>query len=347
MKNKPIQRGRISLLVAVLILQLMATPLSTKAQTDNQNQSDLSINTSCITEWDTFISSTISISDFNEYWKDIFIRYNRNTCYYMDIDSILRRIDTTRSQLRVAILGCKDDQVNLLKIEYYKLEIELDYLRNFVSFADKNGRLIPEEKVYSQLKEKYVDKKLLFTEEEFKKIFDKYKSKYKSRLASSYSKCQDASIQMLIKKWDHLVNTIKGMGADAKSLKEDFDNAINLPATGMKNFINNLKESGIEFVSRIKNTQELFNDLAKKTGSSPSLDTLQLASSQADQEHKAALEKATLTAKYKALYKYGGDSLANTYEKLLSDLNKTIEDSYKPLDSLKQCSKQSADKQCK
>jgi len=327
-------------LATVIILQLTNNPSLATAQ------SSVSINTSCFTEWDTFISSTISIRGFKEYWKDILVRYNRNTCYYMDIENVLKQIDTTRSQLRTAILGCDDEQVKPLKAKYYELETELEYLRSFVSFADKKGKLISEEKVYKEMKKIYVDDKLIFTEEDFKKLFDRYKIKYKSKLSSVYSKCQDASIKKLVDKWDQLVKSVKSMEADVKSIKADFDKAINTPPTGTKQFINNLRQLRLDSIPPIKTPTEIFNQTIKDSGSEPTIDQLQIAVSKTEQEYNQTIKKTSLTAEYEALYKHGGDSVASSYEKVLIDLNKIIESTYKPLEDLKQCAKKSADRQC-
>ena len=340
MKNKITQKGKLIVLVFALVLGLTSLPSTASAQTN------LSINTSCFTEWDTFISSTIGITDFKEYWKDIFKRYNQNTCYYTDINQLLKQIDTTRSQLRTAILGCKDQQVKPLKIKYYELEIELKYLRNFVSFADKKGNLISEEKVYKDLKTTYVDNKVIFTEEEFKKLFDKYKNKYKSRLSSTYANCQDISIKRLVDRWNKLVETVKGTQASGKSIKEDFDKAINAPPTGTRGFIGDLKTFKLESIAPIKTPTEILNEKTKETGSQPTIDQLQISISETSQMYSAKIQQTSLTAEYEALYKNSGDSLATSYEKILVNLNKAIEDSYKPLEDLKQCAKKSADRQC-
>lgn len=339
MKNRIIQKGK-SIIIALVIIMQVGLINTASAQTS------VSINTSCFTEWDTFISSTISINGFKEYWKDILVRYNQNTCYYMDIDTVLKQIDTARSNLREAILGCKDDQVNKLKPKYYELEIELDYLRTFVSFSDKKGKLISEEKVYKELKKKYVDDKLLYTEDDFKKIYDRYKTKYQSRLNSTYAKCEDASLKKLVDKWNQLVKTVKGIGADAKKIKEDFDKAINLPPTNTKNFIGDLKQLRLDSIPPIQTPTEIFNETTRTTGNEPTLDQLQISISQTGQEYNSTIQKTSLTAEYEALYKNSGDSVADAYEKILIDMNKTIEDTYKPLEELKQCAKKSTDRQC-
>lgn len=340
MKQKIIQTGKSIIITLTGAIYIFVSIISASAQTT------LSVNTSCFTEWDTFISSTLSLSEFKEYWKDILVRYNQNTCYYMDIEAVLKQIDTTRSNLRQAILACNDEQVAPLKVKYYELEIELDYLRTFISFSDKKGTLISEEKVYKTLKKKYVDEKLLYTEEDFKKLYDKYKSKYQSRLSSTYKNCTDASLKKLIDRWNKLVDTVKGIGADAKSVKEDFDKAINTPPTGMRNFINNLEKFRLDSIPPIKTPTEIFNEYSKETGGEPTIDQLQISVSKTSQEYNSTVEKTSLTAKYEALYKHGGDSIAESYEKILKDMNKLIEDTYKPLEELKQCAKKSADRQC-
>jgi predicted DNA-binding protein (UPF0278 family) len=344
MKDNYLQKGKHTILALVMMLQVASSTGIAYAQ---GTEVEISINTSCFTEWDTFISSTISISEFKEYWKDILVRYNQNTCYYMDIENVLKQIDSTRSQLRQAILGCNDKQVVLLKPKYYELEIELEYLRTFVSFADKKGKLVSEEKVYKEMKQTYVDDKVLYPEDEFKKLFEKYKQKYQSKLGSIYAKCEDASLKQLVDKWKKLVNTVKGMQADVKSVKADFDKAINTPPTGMKQFINNLKQYRLDSIPPIKTPTEIFNESTKNSGSQPTIDQLQVSVVQTSQEYNKTIQKTSLTAEYEALYKHGGDSVAEAYEKILVDMNKLIESTYKPLEDLKQCAKKSGDRQCK
>ncbi len=309
-------------------------------------ETTISLNTSCFTEWDTFISSTISVDEFLEYWTDILIRYNRNTCYYMDIQYVLKQIDTTRSALRKAILACDDDQVGPLKTRFYELKLELDYLRLFVSFADKGGRLISEEKVYKQLKEKYVDTGLDFTKEEFDILFDRYQTKYKGNFSSIYQRCSDGSIKQLVDRWDKLVETLKSMQASSKAVKADFDRAINKPPQGMQNFIKNLEQAQKESIEAQKNPEEIFNQTTQETGTEPTIDQLTVAIEENKQDYQEKIQQASLTAKYEALYKHGGDSLAESYEKVLKDLDKIVKDSYKPLEDLKRCAKESADRQC-
>ncbi len=342
MKNKTLQKG-LSVIIWIIVLLPMQANF---AAAQSESEIEISIETTCFDEWDTFISSTLSITEFKEYWKDILARYNQNVCYYMDIETVLKQIDTTRSQLRTAILGCKTQQVIPLKKKYYELEMEVTYLRNFVSFSDKKGKLISEEKVYKELKATYVDKNPIFTDEEFKNLFNKYKSKYQSRLLSTYSKCQDASIKKLVDKWNQLVETVKGIQADAKSIKEDFDKAINTPPTATRGFITDLQNFRLESIAPIKNPTEIFNDTVKKTGAEPTLDQLQVSVTQTTQEYSQTVQRASLVAEYEALYKHGGDSMAASYEKILIEFNKVIEDTYKPLEDLKQCAKKSADRQC-
>lgn len=332
--------------IGIIGIVLIMSIASSTVDSVHAQDTTVSLNTSCFTEWDTFVSSTISVNEFLEYWTDILVRYNRNTCYYMDIQHVLKQIDTTRSALRKAILACNDEQAGPLKTRFYELQLELDYLRSFVSFADKNGRLIPEEKVYKQLKEKYVDTGLDFTEEEFNVLLDRYKTKYIGNVSSIYKRCSDGSIQQLIDRWDKLVETLKSMQADAKAVKEDFDRAVNKPPQGMKNFIKNLEQARKESIEAQKNPEEIFNETMQETGTEPTIDQLTVSINKNKQEYQKTIQQASLTAEYEALYKHGGDSLAESYEKVLTELNTIIKDSYKPLEDLKQCAKQSADRQC-
>ena len=81
--------------IGILLIVSVITPGIAPVQA--QESPAVSLNTSCFTEWDTFVSSTISVDEFLEYWTDILVRYNQNTCYYMDIQHVLKQIDTTRS----------------------------------------------------------------------------------------------------------------------------------------------------------------------------------------------------------------------------------------------------------
>src|SRR5262249_25140524 len=136
-------------------------------------------------DWGSFISSVISYDDFNEYFKDLFVRYSANICLYTDIDSVQTKIKKVREQIRKAFFVC-DPNANKLKRTYYELQAELFFLRKFVDMKNGQMLVVPDQEVIKQLKSYFVINKNFLSNEDIQKLFDKFKQKYGEKTKTTY-----------------------------------------------------------------------------------------------------------------------------------------------------------------
>jgi hypothetical protein len=301
----------------------------------------------CEKDGQAFFSSMISFTEFTETWKDVFVRYPKNTCYYADIANIAKQLETQRQNLRKAFYSCGSGIENLKKT-YYELEAEIIYLRNFISISQSGIKAMADDRVKEKLIEYFVDDKQIYTGEEMTLLFDKFKQKYKDKVTKTYNECKDASIQMLIKKWDQLVKTIKSFGSNLEKLSEDFDKAINTPVERTGDFITSfldIRES--QLPARETPTQILTQLTEDAGGSAPTLEALQMTIQTKDEAYAQKAAEVSIAARYDALYKNGGDSMALDFVAKLKDLNTIIKDTYKPIESLSGCTKKTTERQCK
>lgn len=302
----------------------------------------------CARDWLTFISSVISYDGFTEYWKDIFYRYNKNICYYFDIDSLLKQIDKAREQIRNAFYTCDAARANSLKNRYYELEAELFFLRNFINIPQSEVMEIEDEKVYSKLRDNFVINKSYFDDDKAKELFDKFKKDYKDRV-KTYKDCKDPGIEMLINKWNSLKKSFKEMGDTGKSIKDHWEKSINAPNKRTGEFLGGFLDMRLNNLPIKKSAELIYNEIKKNlpTGGTPTLEDLQFAIDINEEEYSKKVEQTSLIAEYEALFKHGGDALAKDFEDKIKELNKIIEDTYKPLEQLKACAKKTVDRQCK
>lgn len=320
------------------------------------SQSADTFDESCFNDWQTFISSVISYNDFAEYWKDIFVRYNKNVCHYADIENILKQIDAVRDQIKKAFLSCSTQNIISLTEKYYSLEAELFYLRNFIDIPNSEIQKIPEEKVWKLIRKEFVVDKQYFNEEKAKTLFNQFKTKYGSKPDSAYKNCEDASIKKLTEKWNSLVKNLKSLGDPAsssnpaKSVKENWGKATSTPPTGMKGFIQGIENMRLNNIPALKTPDEVYSKLTKDGtkpgGSEPTILDLQETISKTETEFKATVNTTSIKASYEALYKQGGDQLGKDYSAKIQQIINTVTATFDPLIKLKTCTKKSADRQC-
>lgn len=311
-----------------------------------QNPDDLQIDQNCFDNWDSFVSSVISYDSFTEFWKDIFVRYNKNLCHYMDISNTLDRIDAVRQQIKTNYLSCNAAAAATLTAQYYELEAELFFLRNFIDIPNSTIQELPEDKMAELLRQNFVLNKKYFTDEKVKELFEKFKKKYQGKVNSTYKNCPDQSIEALKKKWNSLKENIKSMGQDAgTTLKSEWNKSINNPAKGMQGFIQGVQNFRLNSIPPIKTPDKIFEELSKDIGS-PTLDEMEAAVRQTNTEYTKTIDTTKIKAEYEALYKQGGDSLAESYVNMIKEINKIVIDTYDPLTKMKECAQKTGERQC-
>lgn len=305
----------------------------------------------CQRDWATFISAVISYDSFTEYWRDMFYRYNKNICYYMDIDNVLQQIEKAQEQIRNAFYNCNSQRAEQLKTRYYELEAELFFLRNFVDISKSEIKTIPDKKVYEELRSNFVIGKSYFTEEKAKQLFEQFKQKYGKRVATTYKECSDPGLEALTKKFKELKTSFQNMasGKTGTSLKEYWNKSLNTPIKRTGNFLGGVLDARINGLTPKQAADAIYKEIQKSLppNTEPTLDAVQNAITKENEDYAAKVEKASLLAEYEALYKNGIDNMAKDFEEKLKQLDSIIKGTYPALEALKDCSKKAKDKQCK
>lgn len=301
----------------------------------------------CERDGQDFLSSMISFEEFTETWKDVFVRYPANTCYYSDIENIANQLDAQRRNLRKAFYSCGSNVENLKK-SYYELEAEIMYLRNFISINQSGIKAMSDDRVKEKLFNYFVMDREIYTSEEILTLFDKFKEKYKDKVAKAYKECKDPNIQQLVQKWDQLVKTIKSFGSSLEKLGEEFDKAINTPVERTGSFIESFLDVRESRLPAMENAGQILEQLTKDAGgTAPQIEQLQMTVQAKEEAYTQKVTESSIAAKYDALYKKGTDDMALDFVAKLKDLNTIVKDTYKPIETLTSCTKKTADRQCK
>ena len=338
-------------LTLIIALNISNTAVYAQNLPDVPDPDNLQIDEQCFNDWETFVSAVISYDSFTEFWKDILVRYNKNLCHYMDISSILDQIDATRDAIKKSFLSCNATQGATLTARYYELEAELFFLRNFIDIPNSTIQELPEEKVKELLRQNFVLNKQYFTDEKVAELYDKFKKKYKGKVNSTYKNCPDPDIDALKKKWNSFKENIKSLGQDTgESIKSEWSKAINTPAKGMQGFIKGVQGFRLNSVPAIKTPDKIVaamtKELEKSGGVPPSLDEAQASIDRTYAAYTKTVNTTAVKAEYEALYKQGGDSLAESYVNKIKEINEVIIQTYDPLTKLKECTKKTGERQC-
>ncbi|MFC1655882.1 hypothetical protein ACFL3C_03370 [Patescibacteria group bacterium] len=305
----------------------------------------------CQRDWASFISSVISYDSFSEYWKDMFYRYNKNICYYTDIDNILQQVEKAQEQIRNAFYTCDAARATQLKTRYYELEAELFFLRNFVDISKSEIKTVPDKKIHEALRGNFVIGKSYFTEERSTELFEQFKQKYGKRVATTYKECSDPGLEALTKKFKDLKKSFQNMasGKTGTSLKDYWNKSLNTPVKRTGNFLGGVLDARINGLPPKEAVDNIYKEVQKSLppDTPPTLNAVQNAIAKEEDDYAAKLEKASLLAEYEALYKNGTDSMAKDFEAKLKQLDSIIKGTYPAFNSLIECSKKAKDKQCK
>jgi hypothetical protein len=333
-------------ITAVSIITLFATTICGNTL---YAQEELTVDPTCYNDWLSFVSSVVSYDSFTEYWKDIFYRYNKNICHYMDIANVQKQMDSLRNQIRNTFYSCNLENAVSLGQRYIELEAELFYLRNFVEFPQSKVEKLSDEKIYKNMLDKYLYENDFYTDEqEVRELFERYRTKYENRV-ETYSKCEDPGLSMLMEKWDSLVENFKAMSESTeKAVKSNWNRAVNTPVKRTNPFtLGNLNDR-LNNLPPPKTIDEIKSELQKEIPgeTQPTLESLQSAVSLHHEENVEKTNEATLMAKYETLYKKGGDNSTKSLVEKLKEINKLVNDTLPVFDSLESCAKKTEERQC-
>lgn len=295
-------------------------------------------------DWSLFISSTIGYAEFTEYWKDILVRYNANLCHYQDVDSLVRRLDSVRKQIRRAFYVCADTK--RLKETYYTLEAELFYARNFIE-TDKGQFLITNDaRMLKKFKDNFGD---IFSRDQIDTLIARFKAKYSSKL-EAFRNCADPSWDELVRKWQEFKESSGGIGPALQEATEQaesrWDRMKNTSMDLGRNFIGGFVDLKINGLPVEEGLDQIMDELKRNLPGGFTFEELQVAKDYSKQNVDYAKLEANYLTNYETLYKETSDELTHNVMFRLNMLNQIIETTYPYENQTIQCVARIVNKQC-
>lgn len=302
--------------------------------------------TSCnpLQEWRLFLTPILGWGNFDDYWGD----FLRNYCQYLDIEEVRQELIVSRSLVRQAMYDCNYAFVQEEKLNYYKFEVELWYLRNFISSKDEISVLKSPAIIKFEIKAKFVDDIGILTEAQADEYFEEFQEKYKDHF-EAYQDCKaDVTLGDLIDKAKELVRTIgasssAGWKEERKAAKtrrgETEEDKKEKEEKGSKEgassgFWSSLYREQVEHEINQKKPKETVNEIIDKFkritddegsgSSSPYFSDVYQYKDQEDVRYDVDINLARKKATYELLYKDTGDSISYAFEKMLLRLNEAI-----------------------
>ncbi len=348
-------------------------------------KSDLEAKLMCKREFTNFLKNGLDFDGegFVDYWKDLFVIYNTNYCQYTDIDSLLNRIDKARKQIREAFFVCDNSTARRVEQEYYDMSAELYYVRHFVDTpAPTNPNATAAEKaqnvtlmtdIKDRFMKKFVTDLKYFNEAKGAEEYDKFSQKYATKI-DTYKNCKDPNFDGLVQKVKDLGTTIDTVQQMFKKFVDRTKNIISktkkriMASPGMLSAFNPASVGDFfnKIVSvRVNNenfdtttTWEQISQTAKanapgyyggKTPVPGSPITQDMVSEDLNSIRRRDEAKnldmiymSEYDMKYRLTTGLGLDKLLVNLE----DLQKTITDTYAPMDKIKVCTGNIVGKQC-
>ena len=190
-------------------------------------------NTDFILFLNSFIFSDGLIEGLVEPWNDILIR---NKCHGMDVSGLIKQQDKVKKYIRDAFLMCKSEKVPAYKRAFDELNAEIYYVRHVVDAGivlslpfdvlstrmaeleaargdiENNTLYYPTEKLYSEMKTKYVDSGD-FEPEDFDLLFAKLEDKYEDK-KKQYILCESGSWDEVSDKFTEFIESFEELGDD-------------------------------------------------------------------------------------------------------------------------------------
>lgn len=339
-----------SILVFALVvgITLSMVPLNFSGEKNNIAFAQASTGKQIICRGDrdfaTFISATIGYDGFVEYWKDIIFRYNSNMCQYLDIDSLLNRLDKVRKKLREAFYFCGNTAK--LKTRYYELEAELFYVRKFIDTDNGQFIVINENQLFIDFKEEFSD---IFSDEDLLKLWNRLNSKYKTKI-DTYKNCDNPTWENLVLKWKEFTESGGGISTALKqagsSIEKSWDRMENVDMNLGRKFVGGFVDASVNGLPLLEGLEQIGEELAKNFPDGYTFEQLQVAQDVAKRDYDLAALRAGYLTQYKTLY---GETSSKFTEKIvgrLQSLNNIIKATFPFENQTIACVRRIVNKQC-
>ncbi len=338
----------------------------------------------CARDFSNFITNGLDFDGegFVDYWRDILVIYNTNYCQFTDIDSMLKRIDGARKQLRQAFYVCDNKTVERVTAQYYQLSAELYYLRHFVDTkaspdpkatdVEKAEKVQKSPSVHDKFINMFVNKLKYFDSKKAEQIYVQIQQKYETKI-DEYRNCTDPNFGALVQKvkdLSHTVETVQQMfkkfyetnSARIKAAKKKIADNPGLlsafSADSMGDFMSRVTSTRINGESPSESTiWEQISNTAKEnapfyygtTKAYPPtvtfdtiLDDLNTIRAREEQNDLDIRYVSAYDVKYRQVSGSGLDKLKDNLNSLIT----TIDETFSPIDQVKVCATYIVDKQC-
>ncbi len=316
-----------------------------------------------------FLRASISVDGlqegFYEPFRDVL---SRNQCQFTDVYGLLRQRIKLRKYIRNAFLSCQTEKLPKLRKAYNKLEAEIYYVRHVVDgevvislpyslinywlFNNPENLYYPTSKLYSEMKEKYVDSSGYFETTEFNIFFNKLQVKYRER-RKTYVVCENFVWEDVVIKFNEFIDTIggiapafekaeKGIGGRVEKVVEATENL------GFESYFLGLAQVKLNNQPAAVGLEEILSDVEKHL-SGPTVPTAGSAVNEEEYQrriYQLELLRNDLAATYEALYREAGDTSVELFVDELNEFDQTLLDAFPILNKLYKCSGSISGKIC-
>ena len=306
----------------------------------------------------------------------------RNVCQVLDIMALDSELDAAREAIQQAFLMCDRETIPSLQRAYDEVEAELYYVRNLVKlkWGSVGGELLDTlsmgvvdigEKKSVELEEPTVLYGIM--SKKYGKVFDSYganefevfynilNTKYESR-KEKYLNCDENGWQRVKDKFVEFIDNLGGLKEGAEAIKEsalegaeaiqesakDLEKAI---SSGSEGFVKNLFDVKLNGLDAEKGFDEIMDDVLQNdflSAGSQAMDqgSLLNALGNAQEEYKSKVQRATLEARYEALYRYNTDAHVRAFIKAVDDFKFYVIKGIAMVGEVETCVEQMNSKQC-
>ncbi len=306
------------------------------------------------------------LEELYEPWKDVLYS---NQCHAADLLNLLKAEDAIRKQIRKAYYSCNTKDLPKLKTKYYKVLMEIRYVRKVVDrkavFSLPFGLKLNDPKMLyanrttlvNELKDKYQVKDKL-SKEEFDQFLAQIEIKYSGRI-EDYIKCKNSSWQDVVDKWTEFEDFMKGgagtvdawedtQEAWEKTVKKEFNALVDAfkSKEGFSAYFGGILDMNVNGLDPIKGFKEIYADLEEQY-----YPFVVKTSDQRREGENAARKTEVGTTRQEIgsrfQVKYSAtDTNVQNFVKQLEHMDIIIKNSFPAMDAIENCSKTINDRQC-
>lgn len=272
----------------------------------------------------SFLQSFISFDQFDFFVKDMFM----NACQYTSVKRVKDDLEDLREDIRDAYYRCDSNQETKLRLEYYRREAELFFLRNIVTTKDNTRVAHDLNNLREKMFERFVEKRGYFLEQpdegSQKELFIDVWSDFVERHDPAYFIECKGDVELIQESIDNVRDTIEGIAQEFRNTQGEIaeltgsDDDQESSATGNKSASESqLKLNAMNITAHMVNNvtpQKVGRDIIRQLGPRP-ITQFELTQRLAHEERRFRmdLKRAEKLGRYKAEYQYTADPISTDY----------------------------------